>query len=214
MRKKRFIPGSEWVRYRGGNWIECRKRIYLYWFKFLCHAEMSPTHNVDWKRYRLWGGCKTVMTTRFDDWWEEHWIQCFGINERSGRSKYMVSKRHKADGLRYALLCYENRHRGTNWDIAIHIQKIETQGRYPVPAFSKAIEGLKTKTYLSSGTRRKRVYDEESRTNHKYVTEEIKDDYDPHAFLNRESKRRIQGYVSRYLKQAQIHLDNVSKGVF
>ena len=123
-------------------------------------------------------------------------------------------KRHKADGVRYALLCYENQHRGTNWDIAIHIQKVETQKRHPVPAFTYALEGLKTKTYMSSGIKRKRVFDEESRTNYKYVTEELNEEYDYEAFSNREEKRKVQGYVSRYLKQAKSHLENVSKGEF
>ena len=65
------------------------------------------------------------MNMKFDAWWEEHWKDCFGIDEEKGRAKYMTSKRHKADGVRYALLCYENQHRGTNWDIAIHIQKLK-----------------------------------------------------------------------------------------
>ena len=29
------------LRYRDGYWIEARKRVYLYWFKFLQHAERS-----------------------------------------------------------------------------------------------------------------------------------------------------------------------------
>ena len=154
------------------------------------------------------------MNMKFYDWWKMHWKDCFGIDEEHGRAKFMVSKRHKADGLRYALLCYENQHRGTNWDIAIYIQKVETQNRYPVPAFTYALEDLKTKTYMSSGIRKKRVFDEESRTNYKYVTEERTDEYDYEAFANREEKRNVQGYVSRYLKQAKTHMDNVSVGVF
>ena len=53
-----------------------------------------------------------------------------------------------------------------------------------------------------------------SRSNYKYVTEERNDEYDYEAFSNREEKRRVQGYVSRYLKQAKSHLENVSKGQF
>ena len=214
MKRKQFRPNSEWVRYRDETWIPCRKRIYLYWYKFLKHAEESSEHKVDWKKYDAWGGKETVMNMRFDDWWELHWKDCFGIDKELGRARYMVTKRHKADGVRYALLCYENQHRGSNWDIAIHIQKVEEQNRHPVPAFTYALEELKTKTYMSSGIKRTRVFDEESRTNYKYVTEELKEEYDYEAFSNREEKRKVQGYVSRYLKQAKSHLESVSKGHF
>jgi hypothetical protein len=67
---------------------------------------------------------------------------------------------------------------------------------------------------MSSGIKRTRVFDEESRTNYKYVTEELKEEYDYEAFSNREEKRKVQGYVSRYLKQAKSHLESVSKGEF
>lgn len=211
---QQFRPNSEHVRYRDGIWIPCRKRIFLYWFKFLRHAENDPAYVVDWAKYRPWGGKEEVMSSKFDDWWEERWRHCFGISERTGHAKFHVTKRHKADGVRYALLCYENRHLGSNWDIAVHIQKIESRNRHPNPLFNYAIEGLKTKTYMSTGRRRKRVRDESSRTGYAYVTEELHDHYDTEAFYNREQKRKIQGYVSRYLRQADSYLESVSNGIF
>jgi len=60
----------------------------------------------------------------------------------------------------------------------------------------------------------KRVFDEESRTNYKYVTEEVHDEYDSEAFQNREEKRMVQGYVSRYLRQAKGYLESVCRGEF
>ncbi len=36
------------LRYRDGFWIDARKRVYLYWFKFLQHAERSADYTVDW----------------------------------------------------------------------------------------------------------------------------------------------------------------------
>ena len=71
-RKLFLTTNSDWVRYRDGKWIESRKRIYLYWFKFLRHAEESSEHKVQWNKYRAWGGKDAVMNMRFDDWWEEH----------------------------------------------------------------------------------------------------------------------------------------------
>ena len=43
-RPKRFDPRSKYVRYdkKSGLWITQRKRIYLYWFKFLRIAEQDP----------------------------------------------------------------------------------------------------------------------------------------------------------------------------
>lgn len=213
-KRKQFRPNSEYVRYKDGLWIPCRKRIFLYWFKFLRYAENDPNFIVDWSKYRAWGGKKVVLTSRFDAWWEQHWQYCFGVSQKGGVPRFDVSRRHKADGIRYALLCYENRHRGSNWDIAVHIQNIESRNRHPNPLFNYAIEGLKTKTYMTTGHRRKRVRDESSHTGYVYVTEELHDHYDTEAFFNREQKRKIQGYVSRYLRQAHSYLDSVSKGSF
>ena len=215
MKRKQFRPNSEYVRYREGTWIQSRKRVYLYWYKFLRHAEKSADHKVQWNKYRAWGGKDAVMNMKFDDWWEEHWKDCFGIDEEKGNAKYMLSKRHKADAVRYALLCYENQHRGTNWEIAIYIQKIETQRIYPVPKFTYALEDLRTKTHMSKGETRKRVYDEESRSNYKIVSEyRDVEEYDYEAFANREEKRMVQGYVSSYLKEAKNYLKSVSIGEF
>ena len=51
-------------------------------------------------------------------------------------------------------------------------------------------------------------------TNPKMSKKELKEEYDYEAFSNREEKRKVQGYVSRYLKQAKSHLESVSKGEF
>ena len=72
------------------------------------HAEENPDYKVQWNKYKLWGGKQVVMNSKFDDWWESYWKVCFGIDEKTGRSKFMTTKRHKADGVRYSLLCYEN----------------------------------------------------------------------------------------------------------
>ena len=67
--RKLFLnPSSDWNRYRDGLWIESRKRVYLYWFKFLKLAEQSPEHKVQWNKYREWGGKNAVMNMKFDVW--------------------------------------------------------------------------------------------------------------------------------------------------
>ena len=127
---KRFDPKSRWVKYQDGLWIQSRKRIYLYWFKFLQIAEQDPKLKVDWKKYEGWGGANYVLGTKFDDFWKDNWKSLFGIKNEGDEPKFPLStKQPKADALRYALLVYENKHRGSNWEIAIWIAKREVQKR-------------------------------------------------------------------------------------
>ena len=211
----RFFAKSKYVRFRDGTWIQYRKRIYLYWFKFLRLAEESADHKVQWNKYRAWGGKDAVMNMKFDDWWDKHWKDCFGLDEKTNTCKHMVSKRYKADGVRYALLCYENRHRGSNWDIAIHVQKREIKKRYGVLSFMDADENLDTKGNMKWGFERKRVADESSRTGYRIaLIDNTHQEYDDVVWNNQQKKRLVQQKVGRYLKQANLHLENVSKGEF
>jgi len=211
----RFFAKSKYVRFRDGTWIQYRKRIYLYWFKFLRLAEESSDHKVQWNKYRAWGGKDAVMNMKFDAWWDKHWKDCFGLNEKTNTCKYMVLKRYKADGVRYALLCYENRHRGSAWDIAIHVQKREIRKRWGVLSFMDADEDLDTKGNMKWGYERKRVVDEESRTGYRIaLIDNTHQEYDDVVWNNQQKKRLVQQKVGRYLKQANLHLENVSKGEF
>jgi len=61
----------DWNRYKDGFWIPHRKRVFLYWFKYLQQAELSPRHNVDWTKYDGWGGANAVLGMKFDNWWDD-----------------------------------------------------------------------------------------------------------------------------------------------
>ena len=127
---KRFDPRSRWVKYKDGLWIQSRKRIFLYWFKFLQHAERSQDFVVDWSLYEGWGGSNYILGTKFDTFWNENWKTLFGIKNEGDSPLFSLStKQPKAEGIRYALLVYENLHRGSNWDIAVWIAKRETSKR-------------------------------------------------------------------------------------
>lgn len=131
---KDFDPKSRWVRYRDGMWLQSRKRVYLYWFKFLQIAERDPERTVDWSKYDGWGGGNVVLGTKFDDWWEDRWKDLFGIENIDDEPKFPLStKRPKVEGYRSALLVYENKHRGSNWDIAVWVMNHETQRRKKYP---------------------------------------------------------------------------------
>ena len=62
--------------------------------------------------------------------WEQNWKELFGVKNEGDEPKFSLStKQPKADGIRYALLVYENLHRGDNWKIAQWIAKREEQKR-------------------------------------------------------------------------------------
>ena len=131
-RPKRFDPRSKYVRYdkKSGLWITQRKRIYLYWFKFLRIAEQDPDYKVDWSKYNGWGGGNYILGTKFDEFWEEKWQSLFGVKVMGGTAKFsLTTDKPKTDAIRYALLVYENKHRGSNWQIAKWIAKRENAKR-------------------------------------------------------------------------------------
>ena len=79
---------SPYIRYdkSAGLWIQHRKVVYLYWFKFLQHAERDDRYDVDWSQYKSWGGREVVMETKFDVWWKEHWSDLLG-SQRTTRDR-------------------------------------------------------------------------------------------------------------------------------
>lgn len=102
------------------GWIPYRKRIYLYWFKFLQEAEMAPQNEfeVDWSKYRGWGGAEVIRNTKFDVWWEDRWFDLFGSKERVGNvnNKFpLTTTQAKANALRTRLLIFQNRNIPPDW---------------------------------------------------------------------------------------------------
>ena len=128
----RFDPRSRWVKYdkKSNLWIPSRKRVFLYWFKFLQIAEQDPDYQVDWSEYKGWGGANYILGKKFDEFWEDKWQSLFGVKVMGGTAKFsLTTNKPTTDGIRYALLVYENKHRGSNWDIAKWIAKRETSKR-------------------------------------------------------------------------------------
>jgi hypothetical protein len=104
---------SEWIRYRDGLWIPQRKRTYLYWFKFLQEAEQAAEYNVNWSKYRGWGGPNVILGQKFDMWWEERWEKLFAVKTR-GASKAeqrfpLSTSQPKTEAIRLSLLVWQNR---------------------------------------------------------------------------------------------------------
>jgi hypothetical protein len=82
---------------------------------------------------KVGGGAKVILNTKFDDWWNERWITLFGYEgTRNGAfidgqkpRYYLSTNRPKANGIRYALMVYQNRHRGGTLEIAEWIKSYE-----------------------------------------------------------------------------------------
>jgi len=79
----------------------------------------------------------------------------------------------------------------------------------------EADENLDTKGNMKWGYERKRVKDESSRTGYRIaMIDNTNQEYDHAVYENQQKKREVQSKVGRYLKQANLHLENVSKGSF
>lgn len=101
---------SRYKRYRDGMWLPARKAVYVYWYRFLQLAEQDTRYTVDWSKYEGWGGADTVLTTRFDDWWDAHWRDLFAVRDLGDEPRFNIStKAPKPDAYRLMRLVYERR---------------------------------------------------------------------------------------------------------
>jgi len=203
---------SRWNRYdaRSGLWIPSNKRIYVYWFKFLQHAENDANRQVDWGKYEGWGGADVVLNTKFDAWWKNRWKTLFGYKLDETEPMYSLStQKPQPDGVRYSLLVYElkeksllNGHEnadegkvGDYWEIAKRIAVLE----YP----RRREKGKKDKSYKPEewgfNIARLSIGRELRKSNR--------------VEFNKK-KRIVQSRIGRYMNVAENHLDNVCEGQF
>lgn len=187
----------DWIRYKDGYWIPHRKRIYLYWFKYLQEAEQSTEFDVDWTRYPGWGGANAVLGQKFDLWWSNHWVDLFGTNDRSATPRYTIStKQPKTEALRLSLLCWQRRDapvwgkRGNALSIAKQVYEYELG----INGEKKPRYGEDEFTAGSMNPDTFGVFDGDRG----YVPD----------------SQRLQSIISRYLKNAKKYLRNVCDGRF
>jgi len=228
-KKKQFRPKDvRTVRYDKETklWIPNRKRLFLYWYKFLQHALRDDQRTVNMRKYSGWGSKETILTKKFDHWWADNWIQLFGYAEGKKPKYSLSSTKQKADPIRYALLVYENSHRGTNWEIGVWMDKQEYRTRNQhVRSVEKSenldlvLEGKRYKRNLKNEDPRRTIIDHESRnweTNRVVIggKSDHKVDEDPELYLARIAKYQIQSVIARYKRDANKILDNVCEGKF
>lgn len=231
---------SPYIRYdkSQGRWIQHRKVVYLYWFKFLKHAERDDRYEVDWSHYRSWGGRETVMETKFDVWWKEHWSDLFGFPEgQPETAQFHTESTPRADDLRTTLLIYENLYRGDYWTVGCYVRHVEEKkGRKVAKSLVNADRDLWTspteKEKWTTGVSRwrnnprirKRVQDDMIyEAKESWVTMEVDDDNTREDYFaweqsqadlaaNRLNKRRVQGYISGYVKRCDALMKNIAIG--
>ena len=119
-------------------WISQRKRTYLLWFKFLQHSERDESRTVDWSKYEGWGGSNKVLSSKFDDWWKEHWLECFGIKNRTDTPKFSTGRISHFDSLRCYLLVHEYSLKFPElslFELGVKLDQDESKKRYPIESF-------------------------------------------------------------------------------
>ena len=222
--ERRMMSKSQYIKYDKPNklWIQHRKVVYLYWFKFLQHAERSDKFSVKWDKYKTWGGREVVMNTKFDDWWKDHWKGLFSFAEgQLTNAPFNTKKKPEVIAMRTTLLVYEKRHKGDKWDIGCAVARSENnKGRplasslqgekdYPVNIWELKFKGKKLIRDPNIIENPDDIY------NRPYFKRGKSDDVEQvsdELYLNRLLKRRVQGYVSRYFKQADELMFNICNG--
>ena len=186
----------KWIRYRDGIWIPHRKRTYLYWFKFLQEAERSPDFTVNWNKYGGWGGANEVMGSRFDDWWEDHWKDLFGVEAKGvdpSKIKFPLSTTQpKTEAIRISWLVWMNR--DTPPDYVSRLSQYGGGTHYPkrgsnhLAIARKIIATEKRQTYLAP--------------------------LDPDDDTNENEDKVIASLIGRYKRRAKKTTENVCEGMF
>lgn len=215
---------SQYIKYDKRNklWIQHRKVVYLYWFRFLQHAERSDKFSVEWDKYKSWGGREVVMNTKFDVWWKDYWKDLFSFAEGQPTSaRFHIKKKPEVIAMRTTLLVYEMREKGDKWAIGCAVAKSEhSKGRrlasslqgdkdYPVNIWDLKFEGKRLIRDPNIIENPDDVYD---RPHFKRGKSDDVEQVSDELYLNRLLKRRVQGYVSRYFKQANEIMFNISQG--
>ena len=193
---------SRWSRYdpKSKLWIK-GKLIYLYWFKFLRHAETNPEKEVNWKMYPYWGGSDVVCSMKFEEWWRPRWKRLFGYKDpKNPDPMFSPTYPHKIDAIRYALRFYELEQSGISdrWELAKEFAKEEHPRR---------------REYAK---REGRIYDETEAEEWIFniARASVIRSLSKNPEYLSDQKRLVQSRVGRILKRADLMLDHVCEGRF
>ena len=193
---------SRWSRYdpKSKLWIK-GKLIYLYWFKFLRHAETNPEKEVNWKMYPYWGGSDVVCSMKFEEWWRPRWKRLFGYKDpKNPDPMFSPTYPHKIDAIRYALRFYELEQSGISdrWELAKEFAKEEhPRRREYAKREGRVYDEIEAEEWIFNIARASVI--RSLSKNPEYLSDQ---------------KRLVQSRVGRILKRADLMLDHVCEGRF
>ena len=122
-------------------WIPHRKRVYLYWFKFLQIALQDPKRKVNWKKYDDWGDAKHIVDVKFDKWWNDTGRKLFGMKTLKDKQRFpLTTTKPKVETIRTSWLVHQKLHLKSYLHIAKEIQESELKNRTGVKDFKDATE--------------------------------------------------------------------------
>lgn len=238
MYQRRRMAKSPYIKHdkSSGLWIQHRKVVYLYWFKFLQHAELDEDFTVDWEKYESWGGKEVVMNTRFDDWWIDYWKPLFSFTKDDPTSApFHTKKNPHIEWLRTCCLIYERflgSHRRDKWEIGCWVRNYEvSRGRTPPKALRNAIPELLTQG-LTDDELKDRSVGQTNRMKRQQNIVYREDDMDSFGtagqvqvkgrsrveeisaldFDLKQDKKRVQEYVGRFQRDTKKLMTNIANG--
>ena len=194
MAKKKSLYWK-WSRYREGLWLPHKKRMYLYWFKFLQEAERSSEFTVNWNKYPGWGGPTVVLGQKFDEWWEDRWKDLFGVpQDLQIPVKFpLTTTQPKSEALRISWLVWLHRHTPTDYT-------------------PKKYGGAKLLTFSRRGSNHIAI------ARKIIATEKRKETYlvplDPDDDSNENEDQVIASLIGRYKRRAKMTTENVCEDMF
>tara|TARA_E500000178_G_scaffold355430_1_gene428036 strand:- start:148 stop:732 length:585 start_codon:yes stop_codon:yes gene_type:complete len=177
------------------TWIPHRKRLYLYWYKFLVLAEQSPDYKVKWNKYKDWGGSNYILGVSFNEFWEDRGRKLFATKERVGTPKFnLTTKQPKTESIRLSLLVYNK------WDSKKSKIKIGQE--------------VYEYEYGISKEKRERKEARYSTFNAQHLSVDTERMNPQTGELSYPSDMQIQQDVRKYYRRARKMMKSVSEGVF
>ena len=220
-------------------WIPHRKRVYLYWFKFLQIAEQDTKRKVNWKKYKGWGDAKYILGVKnFDVFWNDKWKELFGLKTIKDIQRFPIStSKPKIENIRTSWLVYQKLHLKSYLQIAKEIQESELKNRTGVKDFKNATDETITDSGVyntdthtikpDNGEKGQGIDLFEKRRNPNLspalIREKIgDDDMKMKQLINAEVNKKVRAEkksilfkaVSSYIKTSESILDGVCEGKF
>jgi hypothetical protein len=165
------------------------------------------------------------LNTKFDDWWQTYWRDLFSFTEGEPTdAPFHTKKKPEVIAMRTTLLVYEMREKGDKWAIGCAVARSEHNKDRPLASSLQGDKDYPVNIWELKFEGKKLIRDPNFKEIHNALGEQSKDKYrrqvksddveqlSDDLYLNRLLKRRVQGYVSRYFKQADELMFNISQG--